>query len=69
MVVVPLVLPGVPFDYAIYMQGVTMVRNGLDRYATLPFWYPLPIVLFTIVPWSFLPDQFVWAFAFTSRYY
>jgi hypothetical protein len=56
-------MPAVPFDYAIYMEGARMVRAGQDPYATLPFWYPLPIVLFTIVPWSCLPDLFWWAFA------
>ena len=57
------IMSELPFDYDIYMQGARMIRAGADPYAVLPFWYPLPIVLFTIVPWSFLPDQFVWAFA------
>jgi len=41
-----------------------MVRAGIDPYAVLSYWYPLPIVLFTTLPWSFLPDRFAWAFAF-----
>ena len=57
------IMSELPFDYDIYMQGARMIRAGADPYAVLPFWYPFPIVLFTIVPWSFLPDPFVWAFA------
>lgn len=57
-------MPELPFDYSIYMQGARMIRAGQSPYVTLPFWYPLPIVLFTIVPWSFLPDTFFWAFVF-----
>jgi len=56
-------MPDAPFDYVIYMQGARLVCAGQDPYATLPFWYPLPIVLFTIVPWSYLPDLFWLAFA------
>ncbi|MBI3912991.1 MAG: hypothetical protein HY327_02160 [Chloroflexi bacterium] len=64
VLLLPRVLPGIPFDYEIYMQGARLIRAGGNPYAELPFWYPLPIVLFTIVPWSFLPDSFLWAFAF-----
>ena len=53
-----------PYDYVVYMQGARMVREGLNPHALLPYWYPLPIVLFTTMPWSFLPDTFAWAFAF-----
>lgn len=62
--ILPRWMPEVPFDYAIYMQGARMIRAGQDPYTALPFWYPLPIALFTIVPWSLLPDSFLWAFAF-----
>lgn len=61
---VPQFISWIPYDYAVYMKGARMVRAGLDPYAALPYWYPLPIVLFTTLPWSFLPDQFAWAFAF-----
>ncbi len=57
-------MPNMPYDYAVYMQGARMVRAGIDPHARLPYWYPLPIVLFTTLPWSFLPDQFAWVFAF-----
>ncbi len=60
----PAMISWQPYDYAIYMQGARMVRAGIDPHAQLPYWYPLPITLFTTVPWSFLPDQFAWAFAF-----
>lgn len=54
----------IPYDYAVYVQGARFVRAGLDPHALLPYWYPLPITLFTTMLWSFLPDQFAWAFAF-----
>lgn len=62
--IIPHFISWIPYDYAIYMQGARMVRAGQDPHAQLPYWYPLPIVLFTTLPWSFLPDQFAWAFAF-----
>jgi len=62
--IVPHLISWIPYDYSVYMQGARMVRAGIDPYAVLSYWYPLPIVLFTTLPWSFLPDQFAWAFAF-----
>ncbi len=62
--VMPLLVNWTPYDYSIYVQGARMMRAGQDPHALLPYWYPLPIVLFTTLPWSFLPDRFGWAFAF-----
>lgn len=61
---IPHFISWIPYDYSVYIQGARMARNGLDPHALLPYWYPLPITLFTTVPLSFLPDQFAWAFAF-----
>jgi len=60
----PRITAWIPYDYQVYVQGARLIRAGLDPHAALPYWYPLPITLFTTVPWSFLPDQFAWAFAF-----
>jgi hypothetical protein len=62
--VIPQFIKWIPYDYAVYMEGARMIRAGLNPYSKLPYWYPLPITLFTTVPWSYLPDQFAWAFAF-----
>lgn len=64
VLVIPRIVTWIPYDYAIYVEGARMVRDGMNPHTTLPYWYPLPIVLFTTLPWSFLPDQFAWAFAF-----
>ena len=61
---IPHFITWIPYDYSVYIRGARMVREGLDPHALLPYWYPLPITLFTTVPLSFLPDQFAWAFAF-----
>jgi hypothetical protein len=63
-IILPRLTDWIPYDYAVYVQGARLVRAGMDPHAQLPYWYPLPIVLFTTLPWSFLPDQFAWAFAF-----
>lgn len=61
---IPHFISWIPYDYAVYIKGARMIREGLDPHSLLPYWYPLPITLFTTVPLSFLPDQFAWAFAF-----
>jgi hypothetical protein len=65
-VVVPL-LPyfghGLPDDYVVYMDGAWLVRQGLNPHELLDYWYPLPVVLFSTMWWSFLPREFAWAFA------
>ena len=63
-VILPRVVDWIPYDYLVYVQGGRMIRDGINPHAMLPYWYPLPITLFTTVLWSFLPDQFAWAFAF-----
>jgi len=62
--VIPLFIDWLPYDYSVYVAGARLVRQGLNPHELLPYWYPLPIVLFTTMPWSFLPDTFAWAFAF-----
>lgn len=62
--ILPHIIPWIPYDYLVYVRGARLVRDGLDPHELLPYWYPLPITLFTTVPLSFLPDQFAWAFAF-----
>jgi hypothetical protein len=61
---IPHFISWLPYDYSVYIKGARMIREGLDPHALLPYWYPLPVTLFTTVPLSFLPDQFAWAFAF-----
>ncbi len=60
----PKLVAWMPYDYTIYIEGAGLIRDGQDPYAVLPYWYPLPVVLFTTLPLSFLPDNFAWAFAF-----
>jgi hypothetical protein len=62
--IIPMFISWYPYDYSVYIEGARMVRAGADPYSKLPYWYPLPIVLFTTLPLSFLPDRFAWAFAF-----
>jgi len=50
-------------DYRVYIDGARLVREGLDPHALLPYWYPLPVVLFTTMLWSFLPYQYAVAFS------
>jgi len=64
VVLVPLLTDWIPYDYAVYVHGARLVREGFDPHALLPYWYPLPVTLFTTMLWSFLPDSFAWAFAF-----
>jgi hypothetical protein len=54
---------GLPDDYVVYMDGAWLVRQGLNPHEILDHWYPLPVVLFTTMWWSFLPREFAWAFA------
>lgn len=62
--VIPRFIDWLPYDYSVYVDGARLVRQGLNPHELLPYWYPLPIVLFTTMLWSFLPDTFAWAFAF-----
>jgi len=50
-------------DYRVYIDGARLVRAGQDPHALLPYWYPLPIVLFTTLLWSYFPYQYAVAFA------
>lgn len=59
----PQLIDWLPYDYLVYVQGAQFVRLGQNPHALLPYWYPLPVVLFTTMPWSYLPSQFGWAFA------
>jgi hypothetical protein len=57
------VLDGWTPDYTVYWLGARMAREGLDPHALLEYWYPLPVVLVTTMPWSFLPHHYALAFA------
>lgn len=59
----PRIVDWLPYDYYVYVEGARLVRHGQDPHALLPYWYPLPVVLFTTLPWSYLPNAFAWAFA------
>jgi hypothetical protein len=61
---VPEFISWIPYDYSVYVEGARFERQGADPYSQLEYWYPLPIVAFTTMLWSFLPDRFAWAFAF-----
>ncbi len=50
-------------DYYVYWNGARLAMEGLDPHALLNYWYPLPVVLVTTMPWALLPYRFVLAFA------
>ena len=63
VLIMPRLTEWIPYDYSVYVKGARLVREGQNPHALLSYWYPLPVVLFTTLPMSFLPNEFAWAFA------